>query len=122
MATILVAEDDVQILRVLAMWLARNGHEVIEAHDGQEALDALAKRPVDLIVSDVNMPRVDGLALVHWVRQEAALVTPIIVLSSRCDQASMAAALSVHGVKVHPKPFSPSKLLGEIDLLLKVTA
>lgn len=118
MATILVVEDDVQILRVLAMWLTRNGYEVIEAHDGQEAVEALGDREVDLIVSDVNMPRVDGLALVRWARQDAKLTMPIIMLSSRCDQASIASQLSVHGIRVHPKPFSPSRLLAEIDGLL----
>jgi DNA-binding response OmpR family regulator len=55
---------------------------------------------------------------VRWARQEAQLTTPIIVLTSRCDQASMAAQLSVHDIRVHPKPFSPSRLLEEIGGLL----
>ena len=121
MATILVAEDDVQILRVLAMWLTRNRHEVIEARDGREAQEALSRQAVDLIVSDVNMPGMDGLALIRWARQESKLTTPIIVLSSRCDQSSMAEQLAVHGINVHPKPFSPSRLLVEIDRLLRET-
>ena len=83
MATILVAEDDVQILRVLAMWLSRNGHEVIEAHDGLEASEALAERPVDLIVSDVNMPNMDGLALTAKVRADTRVKdTPVVLVTS----------------------------------------
>lgn len=117
MAAILVAEDDVQILRVLSMWLSRNGHEVLEARDGEQAIEALSGRLVDLIVTDVNMPRLDGLGLIRWVR-ESKRDTPIVVLSSRCDQASMSAELSIYGINVHPKPFSPSRLLQEIDRLL----
>ncbi|MFH0982691.1 MAG: response regulator [Planctomycetota bacterium] len=118
MATILVAEDDVQILRVLAMWFSRNGHDVVECRDGAEALEALAETGVDLIVADVNMPRVDGLELVRVVRRERQLDLPIVVLSSRCDQSSIATDLAVYGIRVHPKPFSPSRLLAEIESLL----
>lgn len=118
MATILIAEDDVQILRVLAMWFSRNGHGVVECCDGEEALNALAKTKVDVIISDVNMPRVDGLELVRTIRGERKLDVPIIVLSSRCDQSSIAADLALHGICVHPKPFSPSRLLTEVESLL----
>jgi len=122
MATILIAEDDVQILRVLAMWFSRNGHEVVECHDGAQALDALAESKVDIIVSDVNMPRVDGLELVRTIREERGLDLPILVLSSRCDQSSIASDLAEHDIRVHPKPFSPSRLLAEIDSLLSASA
>ena len=118
MARILVAEDDVQILRVLAMWFSRNGHEVVECHNGAEALHALEDTAVDIVVSDVNMPQVDGLELVRTLRGERQLRLPIIVLSSRCDQSSIAANLAEYGICVHPKPFSPSRLLAEIEALL----
>jgi DNA-binding response OmpR family regulator len=122
MATILVVEDDVQILRVLAMWFSRNGHQVVECRDGAEALEAVGANPVDIIVSDVNMPRVDGLELVRRLRTERRVDVPIVVLSSRCDQSSIAANLAVYGIRVHPKPFSPSRLLVEIESLLSAPA
>ena len=118
MATILLVEDDVQILRVLAMWFSRNGYEVVECRDGQEALSALAEVSVDVIVSDVNMPRVDGMELVRLIREERKLDLPILVLSSRCNQSSMATDLALYGIRVHPKPFSPSRLLSEVESLL----
>ena len=118
MATILIVEDDVQILRVLAMWFSRNGYDVMECRDGEEALSTLAESAVDLIVTDVNMPRVDGLELVRVIRDERKLDLPIVVLSSRCDQSSIAADLALYGIRVHPKPFSPSRLLGEVASLL----
>lgn len=118
MATILVVEDDVQILRVLAMWFSRNGHEVLESRDGVEALETLANTKADVIVTDVNMPRVDGLELVRVIRDDRKLDLPIVVLSSRCDQSSIAADLAVYGIRIHPKPFSPSRLLAEVESVL----
>ena len=122
MARILLAEDDVQILRLLAMWFGRNGYEVVECRDGQEALSALAEAPVDVIVSDISMPRVDGLELVRLIREEHKLDLPIVVLSSRCDQSSMATDLALYGIRVHPKPFSPSRLLADVESLLSARA
>jgi DNA-binding response OmpR family regulator len=122
MARILVAEDDAHMLRVLSMWLARNGHEVLEAQDGQDAREILVDGQVDLVVSDVNMPRLSGMQLVEWVRAQIGESLPMVLLSSRCDQSSIAADLRQHGVCIHPKPFSPSRLVVEIERLLALRA
>ena len=122
MARILVADDDAHMLRVLSMWLTRNGHEVLEACDGQAACEILGDKQVDLVVSDVNMPHLTGVQLVEWVRSELGESLPMVVLSSRCDQVSIAADMKQHGVCVHPKPFSPSRLVVEIERLLGVQA
>ncbi len=118
MARILIAEDDAHVLRVLSMWLARNGHELLEARDGAQAQEILADTEVDLLVSDVNMPEVDGLELVKWVRSRKSESLPILLLSSRCDQDSITAELLEYDIRVHPKPFSPSRLVVEIEQLL----
>ena len=118
MANIVVSEDDAHMLRILSMWLSRNGHEVLEARNGLEAKEIIGRQEVDLIVSDVNMPHVDGLQLVQWVRQEQQNNVPMILLSSRCDQEDIAKRLQSMGVRVHPKPFSPSKLVQEIESML----
>ena len=118
MARILVVEDDAHMMRVLAMWLARNGHEILEARDGEEAITVLTDDEVDVVVSDVNMPRLDGLHLVSWIRSEKSGSLPILMLSSRCDQDSMNAKLRPFSVRMHPKPFSPSRLVVEIEQLL----
>ncbi|HUU85758.1 MAG TPA: response regulator [Phycisphaerae bacterium] len=120
MARILVVDDDAHMLRVLSMWLARNGHQVLEASDGQNAREILGDTDVDLVVSDVNMPRLSGLELVEWVRAELSDALPMVVLSSRCDQSSIAENLKQHGACLHPKPFSPSRLVVEIERLLSV--
>ena len=117
---VLVADDDAHTVRLLSMWLTRNGHEVLEACDGQVACEVLSETGVDLVVSDVNMPRLSGLELVEWVRSEIGASLPIVLLSSRCDQSSLAARLGQYGVCVLPKPFSPSRLVVEIERLLSV--
>lgn len=118
MAKILIAEDDVHILRLLSIWLKRNGHEVSEANNGIQARDLYSAAPdggFDLIVSDINMPGMSGIELAQWLRVEMKSDIPLILLSSRCDQAGMSEKLDPIGVQVHPKPFSPSRLVQEIE-------
>ncbi len=115
MARILVVEDDAHIIRVMCMWLTKSGHDVTEAKNGAVAQEFLAEGDFDLIVSDVNMPRVTGLELVRWLRQERSCNTPMILLSSRADQAGVRSQLEEFGVDLHPKPFSPSRLIRDIE-------
>jgi len=122
MASILIVEDDAHVLRVLSMWLARHGHDLLEARDGAQAREILTNTQVDLLVSDVNMPRLNGLELVEWVRSHKSESLPMILLSSRCDQDAIAAELRKHDVRMHPKPFSPSRLVVEIEQLLAPSA
>jgi DNA-binding response OmpR family regulator len=119
---ILIAEDEPAILRVLAMWLTRNGFEVFEACDGVEALAIIDSEPLDVIISDVNMPRLDGLELVRLLREERHAQTPYILLSARSDQARLAEMTSRFGVHLYPKPFVPSRLVADIQALLAAAA
>ena len=116
MARILIAEDDAYMLRILSIWLKRNGHEVVEARDGLMAQDALHARTFDFMVSDINMPGLDGISLVRWLRrQEANSGILVVLLSSRCDRGVIAEQVAALNVQVHPKPFSPSRLAAEIE-------
>jgi DNA-binding response OmpR family regulator len=119
MARIMIVEDDAHILRLLSLWLTRNGHEVLEASNGTNAQEALIQTPVDLVVSDVNMPGVNGIELVRWYRGTLGQTSPVIMLSSRCDQDVIAAQLAGEDVRIHPKPFSPSRLVAMINELLR---
>jgi adenylate cyclase len=100
------------------MWLKKNDHEVIETRNGAEALQAIEAGPVDLIVSDMNMPLVTGEELARVVRQDKKLTTPILMLSSRCDQISLSERMKAYDVTLYPKPFIPSQLVAQIDRLL----
>lgn len=118
MARILIADDDAHIARVMSIWLTRHGHEAICVPNGHAALERIQSQPVDMVISDMNMPELDGLSLVQALRQTAGDKLPIIVLSARCDQHELRDALSSYGVSVYPKPFLPSYLTAEIQRLL----
>jgi len=122
MATILIAADDAHIVRVLSMWLGRHGHEVVTARNGEAALETLDGTSVDLIISDMNMPVLDGVGLAKAVRGKVGAAIPIIVLTARCDQERLNEQLAVYGVRVYPKPVLPSQLVVEINRLLGVVA
>ncbi len=122
MAKILIADDDAHIVRVLSMWLGRHGHQVVTARNGEDALAMLDRAPVDLIISDMNMPVVDGVGVVRAVREKVGAAIPILVLTARCDQDRLNERLGAYGVRVYPKPFLPSQLVVVINQLLGVSA
>lgn len=125
MARILIVDDDPHTVRVMAMWLTRNDHQILEARNGREGLTVLARQAVgdvDLIITDMNMPVMDGIEFVAALRKELMLQAPIIMLSSRCDQSALAARLKPYDVQLYPKPFVPSRLVTRIDQLLVAAA
>lgn len=122
MALIVVAEDEVHIARVIGLWLRKNGHVVHEAGNGRVALELLRRLRPDVLVTDVNMPVMDGIELVTACATEGLLGLGTIVLTSRCDQAEIRNRLQGWNVVFHPKPFSPSKLVREVEQLLSTDA
>jgi two-component system chemotaxis response regulator CheY len=117
-ARILIADDDTHIARVMSMWLNRHGHETFCAANGKDALDLAITRRVDLIITDMNMPQLDGLGFARAVREQLGSQIPMLVLSARCDQQALVQSLASYGVSVYPKPFLPSHLVAEINRLL----
>jgi len=97
-ALVLVVDDEPAIRAVLTILLADEGYRVISAADGQEALDHLAHHRPDVIVSDIRMPRLHGLAMVERLRADG-LATPVILVSS-CSPHS-----NLPGVRFIAKPF-----------------
>ena len=118
MARILIAEDEPHILRVMSMWLQRNGHSVVETKNGVEALEALDREFADMLISDVHMPQMNGIELVRAVREERGLDIPIMILSSSCERTMIERDLQPHKVHVYPKPFTPSRVVAKIESLL----
>lgn len=118
MARILVADDDAHIVRVMSIWLTRHGHEVLAVRDGKEALDLLTATPVDLIISDMNMPELDGIGFVKAVREKLRRQLPIMLLTARCDQEKLGQVLEGYNVRIYSKPFLPSQIVSEINELL----
>lgn len=110
MSRVLVAEDDPHILRLISLWLRRQGHEVLEARNGLIARDLAHAQLIDVLVTDVNMPGLDGLGLIEDLRGAGRVKRGVIVLTNRWDHGDIRERLSQWGVEVLPKPFSPSRL------------
>lgn len=121
MSRILVAEDDPHILRVISMWLTRQGHEVLEARNGLAALDLYDSHAPEIVLTDVNMPGMDGLQLIEQIVTTRPQPRGTIVLTNRWDHAEIRERLGKWGVQVLPKPFSPSRLSTLVDALTEGT-
>lgn len=113
----LIVDDDRVLADVLAFTLRREGFQITLAYDGEAALERWAEEQPDLIVLDVNMPRLDGFAVCRRIREEAD--TPIILLTVRGEEDDI-----VHGLKLGAddyitKPFSPRQLVARAHAVLR---
>jgi len=116
---ILVVDDSQTIRRMVRTSLAPLSVEFLEAASGLEAIERLALGAVDLIVLDLNMPDMHGLEVLSFVRaHQKYRHTPIIVLTTRGDEASRSAALQGGASAYMSKPFTPTALAAEARRLL----
>jgi len=119
MANILIADDSASMRQMVAFTLKSKGHAVTEANDGQEALSAAKTKVFDLVLSDVNMPNMDGIAFVKALRGEAGYTSvPVLMLTteSAADMKQKGKAAGATGWIV--KPFNPDQLLAVVGKLL----
>src|ERR671916_319427 len=107
LATVLVVDDEPAIREVVATLLEDEGYVVRHARDGLEALDTINDDEIDLIVSDVVMPRLDGASLVRKLRRRG-YVMPVVLMSA------VYADVDLPGVRFVPKPFEIDRLLGTV--------
>ncbi len=118
--TILFVEDSASVRQVMKSTLTREGYDVIVACDGQDAMNKLDGCKIHLIISDVNMPNMDGLAFVRAAKQLPAYkFTPIIMLTTETQQEKMNEGKAA-GVKAWiVKPFQPPQLLAAVSQLIQ---
>lgn len=117
--TLLVAEDDPDLLELLVAALRLTGHEVLAARDGMQALAVLRSRPVDLAVLDVLMPRMTGLEVVREVRADTTIAQPtLLMLSALCSRGDVRAGLLAGADDYLAKPFDLGELIDRVDVLL----
>jgi DNA-binding response OmpR family regulator len=114
---ILVVDDDVKIVRLVRTYLERAGYHVVEATDGRSALAAIALEMPILVVLDVMLPEVDGLAVLRAVRRTDQ--TPVIILSARGLVDDRIAGLTAGADDYLPKPFSPAELVLRVERILE---
>lgn len=116
---ILVVDDDVKIVGLIRTYLEREGFRVVEALDGRAALRQIEDEDPALIVLDLMLPAIDGLAVIRAVRDRRE--TPIIVLSALGTTANRIAGLGLGADDYLPKPFSPAELVLRVKRVLART-
>ena len=117
--TILIVDDSASIRQVVGIALKGAGYDVIEAQDGKAALAKLDGRKINLIISDVNMPVMDGITFVTEAKKLASYkFTPVIMLTTESSDAKKAAGKAA-GVKAWVvKPFQPPQMLDAVSKLI----
>jgi two-component system chemotaxis response regulator CheY len=119
MAKVLTVDDSVSLRKLIANTLASAGHQVVEASNGAEGLEAIKASVFNLIISDINMPIMDGLTFIKNVRVLAAYkFTPILVLTTEMDPAKKKIAKDAGATGWLVKPFDPEQLLSTIRKVL----
>ena len=113
---ILVADDSPTIRKFVAFSLTMKGYGIVTASDGMEALEKLPQEKVDLIITDLNMPNVDGYELVRSVRSsDEYREIPIIILSSLDKQEEIELGIKAGANSYLVKPFDPKRVLYEVS-------
>jgi DNA-binding response OmpR family regulator len=116
-AHVVVAEDDPKQAELARRYLEREGHSVLIVHDGRDALDEVRRRPPDLLVLDVMMPRVDGLDVCRILRGESDL--PILMLTARTTEDDLLLGLDLGADDYLTKPYSPREMVARVRTLLR---
>jgi DNA-binding response OmpR family regulator len=116
-STILLVDDDEAVRRVLSYPLERDGYKVVQAVDGEEALEAFGEQPVDLVVLDIMLPKLDGLEVCRQLRAQSSV--PIIMLTARDDELDKVLGLELGADDYVTKPFSIREFRSRTRALLR---
>ncbi len=116
---ILIVDDEPRYLRLLEANLRTEGYEVVTAQDGLQALEAFSAQPIDLILMDVMMPRLDGFATCQRIREFSNV--PIIILTAKGEEQDRVRGLDLGADDYMVKPFSATELLARVRAVLRRT-
>jgi DNA-binding response OmpR family regulator len=115
--TILVCDDDREIVEAIEIYLQQEGYQVVKAYDGEQALILLRERTVDLMIIDVMMPKLDGIRATLEARKSSSI--PIIMLSAKTEDADKILGLNVGADDYVTKPFNPLELVARVKSQLR---
>lgn len=116
---ILIVDDSASVRQVVGIVLRGAGYEVIEAKDGADAMSRLDGQKIHLIISDVNMPRMDGITFVKEAKQVPAYrFTPIIMLTTESAEDKKTAGRNAGAKAWVVKPFQPAQMLAAVSKLI----
>ena len=116
---ILVVEDDIDIQELLCHHLEKEGFNTVRVEDGESALLYVKEHHVDVILLDLNIPKIHGLEVLKTIRYSYQLNTRIIIISARTDEIDIITALELGADNYLPKPFSHKVLIANIKALLR---
>ncbi|MGD0958200.1 MAG: response regulator [Methylomonas sp.] len=117
--TILIVDDSASVRQVVSIALKGAGYDVMEGVDGKDALSKLTGQKVHLIISDVNMPNMDGITFVKEVKQLAAYkFTPVIMLTTESQESKKQAGQAAGAKAWVVKPFQPDQMLAAVAKLI----
>ena len=111
--TILVAEDEKEIRELLRLYLENSGYKVVEAGDGQQALDVLRSTHIDLCLLDIMMPKVDGYHVLQQLRKESNI--PVVILSAKDADSEKILGLNLGADDYMAKPFNPLEVVARVN-------
>lgn len=117
MQTILVCDDDKEIVEAIEIYLQQEGYHILKAYDGEEALEVLKENEVHLLIMDVMMPRLDGIRATLKIREESSI--PIIILSAKTEDADKILGLNIGADDYVEKPFKPLELVARVKSQLR---
>lgn len=117
MYTVLVCDDDKEIVEAIEIYLSQEGYRVLKAYDGEQAIKVLDEEKVDLLVIDVMMPRLDGIRATLKIREKLSL--PIIILSAKSEDSDKILGLNIGADDYVTKPFNPLELVARVKSQLR---
>lgn len=118
-AVVLVADDDEDILLLVTARLRREGYELVQARDGEQALALARERRPDLAVLDIGMPGLDGLEVVAAIRSDPEIAgTRVLLLTAKAQEQDVRRGYEAGADAYMKKPFSPAELAAKVAELL----
>ncbi|MBQ9421393.1 MAG: response regulator transcription factor [Lachnospiraceae bacterium] len=115
--TILVCDDEKEIVEAISIYLEGEGYKILKAYDGLEALEILEKQRVDLVIIDVMMPGLDGIHATLKIREK--LDVPVIILSAKSEDTDKILGLNIGADDYISKPFNPLELVARVKSQLR---
>jgi two-component system chemotaxis response regulator CheY len=120
MHSILAVDDSISMRQMVSFTLKNAGYEVVEAVDGEDAFDKARQRAFDLVLTDQNMPRLDGIGLTKRLREHPNFkTTPILILTTESSDQMKQAGRAAGATGWLVKPFDPAKLIEVIKKVVR---
>ena len=115
--TILVCDDDKEIVDAIEIYLSQEGYRILKAYDGLQAVEMLEREDMQLLLIDIMMPKLDGLRATLKIREKSSI--PIIILSAKSEDADKILGLNIGADDYVTKPFNPLELVARVKSQLR---